>query len=261
MELATLMIPVAAAMFVVERLARRDRTASPHWYLRALPMNALQVGCAYLGAATWERWLPASPWAGAIAPGWDVVVGYLVLTFIYYWWHRARHEVPWLWRTLHQFHHSPVRLELITSFYKHPCEMLVNGLLSSLILTTLVGLDQEATTLVVAVTAIAELFYHWNVRTPYWLGYLFQRPEMHCVHHERDVHTSNFSDLPLWDALFGTWRNPRRRDIACGFPAQRELRVLDLLVGRDVNAVAGQVDPRKAEVRGTAAPAMLEVTR
>ena len=51
------------------------------------------------------------------------IVGYLVITFVYYWWHRARHEVPILWRCFHQVHHSPQRIEIITSFYKHPVEI------------------------------------------------------------------------------------------------------------------------------------------
>jgi sterol desaturase/sphingolipid hydroxylase (fatty acid hydroxylase superfamily) len=52
------------------------------------------------------------------------ILGYFVITFVYYWWHRWRHEVPFLWRWLHQVHHSPARIEIITSFYKHPLEML-----------------------------------------------------------------------------------------------------------------------------------------
>jgi len=46
-------------------------------------------------------------------------------------WHRARHESDFLWRWLHQVHHSPVRIEIMTTFYKHPVEQLVNGVLSS----------------------------------------------------------------------------------------------------------------------------------
>ena len=40
------------------------------------------------------------------------LVGYLAITFVYYWWHRARHQSDVLWRVLHQLHHSPARLEL-----------------------------------------------------------------------------------------------------------------------------------------------------
>ena len=55
---------------------------------------------------------------------------------------------------------------------------------------------------------MAELLYHWNVSTPAWLGYLIQRPESHCVHHQHGLHRYNYADLPVWDMLFGTFRNP-----------------------------------------------------
>ena len=34
--------------------------------------------------------------------------------------------MPILWRTLHQLHHSPKRLEIVTSFYQHPLEIISN---------------------------------------------------------------------------------------------------------------------------------------
>jgi sterol desaturase/sphingolipid hydroxylase (fatty acid hydroxylase superfamily) len=158
----------------------------------------------------------------------DAVLGHFVITFIYYWWHRARHEVSFLWRWFHQVHHSACRIEVLTSFYKHPVEILVNGVLSSLIVYVLLGLDPVSASLTVALTGLGELFYHWNVKTPYWLGYVFQRPESHCVHHQRGHHTNNFSDLPVWDVLFGTFENPRTQPTPCGFgppPAANELDV------------------------------------
>jgi sterol desaturase/sphingolipid hydroxylase (fatty acid hydroxylase superfamily) len=82
---------------------------------------------------------------------------------------------------------------------------------------------------------LAELFYHWNVRTPYWLGYVFQRPESHCVHHQEGVHSFNYSDLPVWDILFGTFRNPRRFDARCGF-GEGEHRLAVMLAGVDLTA-------------------------
>jgi sterol desaturase/sphingolipid hydroxylase (fatty acid hydroxylase superfamily) len=53
------------------------------------------------------------------------------------------------------------------------------------------------------------MFQHANLRTPRWLGYIIQRPESHGIHHERGLHAFNYADLPLWDMVFGTFRNPR----------------------------------------------------
>ena len=71
--------------------------------------------------------------------------------------------------------------------------------------------------------------------TPYWTGFFFQRPESHCVHHQKKLHKYNFSDLPLWDILFGTFRNPKIWDADCGFENDAELNVVDMLMFKDVN--------------------------
>ncbi len=239
MQTTLAVLGLGVAMLFVELVVTGRRwPAVPGWLPRAVFLNCVQAGMVFVTGWTWDRWFPEirlwdasglGTWVGA-------AIGYLVITFVYYWWHRARHEVPLLWRWLHQVHHSPQRIEVITSFYKHPLEILANGALSSFVLYVLVGVGPEAATLAVIATGIAELFYHWNVRTPYWLGFIVQRPESHCVHHKNGWHRSNYADLPLWDMLFGTFENPRRFDASCGFGAEREARLLDMLAGRDVNA-------------------------
>ena len=81
---------------------------------------------------------------------------------------------------------------------------------------------------------LAELVYHWNVKTPRWLGLFFQRPEMHCVHHREGSHHFNYGDLPLWDILFGTYHNPESFHGRCGF-GDKEHHFVDMLKGVDVN--------------------------
>jgi hypothetical protein len=41
-------------------------------------------------------------------------------------------------------YHSPQRIEVITSFYKHPGEMVVNSIVGSLLVYTLLGLSPAA---------------------------------------------------------------------------------------------------------------------
>ena len=239
MTVTLTVLGLAVLMIAVERLKPGRAWPSVRtWWARAVAVNLVQIGIVFLAGATWDGWLLRHRlWsAEPLGVGGGAVVGYVVITFIYYWWHRARHTHDFLWRWLHQFHHSPQRIEIITSFYKHPLELVANGILSSAIVYLLVGLDLQAATLAVTLTGIAELFYHWNVRTPYWVGFLIQRPEAHLVHHQQGLHAYNYGDLPLWDMLFGTFRNPREWQASCGFGEDRELRVRDLLLGRDVNA-------------------------
>src|SRR5262249_20173228 len=133
------MLPVIFAVFcgcfVLERLApggRLPRVAT--WPLRVVLVNLVQLGVVVLAGFTWERWFARASvlhlGAALPAPA-SGVVAYLIATFVFYWWHRWRHEVPLLWRLFHQIHHSPRRIEVITSFYKHPGEMIVNSLIGS----------------------------------------------------------------------------------------------------------------------------------
>jgi len=234
-----LVLAAAIAMIIVERLRpARNWPRVPGWWARAVVVNLVQVGMVFVAGWLWETWMADRRlWsADKLGTTGGAIVGYVAITFVYYWWHRWRHEVPLLWRWLHQFHHSPQRIEVITSFYKHPLEILANSILSSAVVYLVVGLGPKAGSLAVLITGFAELFYHWNVRTPRWLGYIIQRPESHCVHHQEGIHHYNFSDLPVWDMLFGTFHNPTKFEAACGFGAG-EMRVGDLLRGVDVTGI------------------------
>ena len=237
MTIPLVVLVVGLAMLLVERrvMARRWPIILG-WWPRAIAFNLVQAGIAVLAGVAWDGFMirhrPYTLDGIGIVP--QALLGYLAITFVYYWWHRWRHEVPLLWRWVHQVHHSPARIEVITSFYKHPLEILLNSWLSTGILYVVVGVGPEACALAILITGLAELFYHWNVRTPYWLGFLVQRPESHCVHHQRDLHAFNYADLPLWDFLFGTLRNPRRWEGNCGFGEEREERLGAMLIGREV---------------------------
>jgi len=209
------------------------------WPLRVILINIVQLGVVLLAGVTWERWLSArslfdlADHMTALAGG---VLAYFISTFVFYWWHRWRHEVEVLWRLFHQTHHSPQRIEVITSFYKHPIEMMVNSMLGSALVYTLLGLSLESGAIYTACCALGEFFYHTNVRTPRWIGYFFQRPEMHRIHHQHGRHRNNYGDITWWDMLFGTFENPREFRSTCGFDDAREQRLLAMLAFRDVHA-------------------------
>ena len=229
---------LASVAVIVERLRPNVHNPSvKSWWIRVALFNGIQAAIAFLGAHTWDAWMAGKHWLslGGSSLAVQAAAGYLLITFVYYWWHRARHEVPALWRWLHQLHHSPTRMEVLMSFYKHPLEIVANGILSSFLLYVVLGLSPPAVALAITLTGVAELFYHWNIRTPYWLGFVIQRPESHRIHHQRERHSHNYSDLPIWDWMFGTLKNARGPAVDCGFVENRENRVLPMLAGRDVN--------------------------
>ena len=202
-------------------------------------INLAQLGVVMLAGVTWERWLGArsifhlSAHVPPLAAG---LVAYFVGTFVFYWWHRWGHESDLLWRVFHQIHHSAQRIEVVTSFYKHPAEMIVNSIIGSALCYTLLGLSLEAGAVFTTCCALGEFVYHANVRTPHWLGRFFQRPEMHRIHHQHARHRNNYGDIVWWDMLFGTYENPGCFNGTCGFDAAREQRLGAMLAGRDVHA-------------------------
>ena len=186
---------VFAACFVLERVIPGwPLPRVRKWPLRVLLINGAQLAVVLLAGISWERWLSSasvfhlSQRVGNVSAG---LIAYFIATFIFYWWHRMRHESDFLWRIFHQIHHSAQRLEVITSFYKHPIEMVVNSVIGSLLVYTLLGLSLEAAAVYTLCTALGEFFYHANVRTPHWVGWFFQRPEMHRIHHEYGHHKHN----------------------------------------------------------------------
>ena len=104
--------------------------AVPGWYGRALLFNSVQLISAIIGYYSLDKLFEGpslfNPDLGPIAGG---ALKYIISTWIFYWWHRLRHESEFVWLILHQFHHSPTRLEIITAFYKHPLEIISNSII------------------------------------------------------------------------------------------------------------------------------------
>jgi sterol desaturase/sphingolipid hydroxylase (fatty acid hydroxylase superfamily) len=164
------------------------------------------------------------------------LIAYACDTFVFYWWHRWRHQSDLLWRVFHQIHHSPQRLEALTSFYKHPLEMCADALLGCALVYSLLGLSPAAAAMYTLLAAQGQVFYHASIRTPHWVGYFFQRPEMHRIHHEYRRHRNNYGDVTWWDMLFGTYENPASWQGRCGYDDAQELQLWRMLAMRDVHA-------------------------
>lgn len=239
MALPLLIIALGALVLAVVENKAPGRTLPEvsGWWIRTAFLNSVQLLTVWLAGVLWENWmLDHRLWsADSLGAAGGAIVGYLAITFADYWWHRVRHEVPSLWRWLHQVHHSPQRIEVATSFYRHPLEILVSGVMVSALLYLVVGLNVAAATYALVIAAIIQMFYHSNINTPYWLGFIIQRPESHCLHHKAGFHDLNFADLPIWDILGGTFCNPRKSLFACGF-GNDELRFGEMLWGVDVSA-------------------------
>ena len=159
----------------------------------------------------------------------------LVMDLVGYWVHRGLHNSPLGWRWAHQLHHSAERMDMAGAFYFHPVDFLVQQILPSIAVVTVFGVTPLAAAVGGFVGFFVGVSPHMNVRTPSWLGYVFQRPEMHAVHHTRGVHAYNYGVLAFSDLLFGTWRNPASYPEGdFGFWDGASAKLGAMLLGRDV---------------------------
>jgi sterol desaturase/sphingolipid hydroxylase (fatty acid hydroxylase superfamily) len=185
----------------------------------------------------WESWLGdyrlidatgLGTWAGAL-------FGFVVLELGVYIWHRSLHRVQFMWRGLHQMHHSAERVDIWGSLYFNPLDLIGFAFVYSLMLVVVAGVTAEAALIANLTATFCAFFQHANIRTPSWVGYIIQRPEQHALHHERGVHGYNYSDFPLWDLLFGTFKNPARWEGQAGFYEGASGRIPEMLIGIDVS--------------------------
>ncbi len=188
------------------------------------------VSAALLGAFGRVHLIDSSAWG--VLPA--ALIGYLFLSLGNALLHRAYHRVDWLWRHVHQLHHAPQRIDVAGVMFQTPLEAAANAVLFVAVSVFLLGLDPVAAMLLAYIGAFYGMFQHFNIATPRWLGYLIQRPEAHCVHHRRDHHRSNYSDLPIWDLCAGSFENPERFEGVVGFAQPLKSVIVPMLLGRDV---------------------------
>lgn len=225
------------AFLVLDLVYGARRFATPRfWRIRAFLVTAFAFGLSLVVPMFWARVTAGrtlfdltslGTWAGA-------AVGILVYQLGHYWYHRAVHRSDFLFRWVHQMHHSVEGIDAFGANYLSPLDAFFFNSIANLVFFPLLGLSMEAGIVAGLCLVFAAMFQHANVRTPRWLGYLIQRPESHGIHHERGVHRYNYCDLPLWDIVFGTFRNPATFDRECGFYDGASSRIGEMLIGRDV---------------------------
>lgn len=181
------------------------------------------VTIVFMGIAEWVR-----PAGGPLWPQmWPFIVqvalGLVVVEAGLYWKHRLAHEWRWLWR-FHAVHHSVTRLWFFNTGRFHVVDTLT-GLLVGIPVLLLLGAPQPVLLMVSAVTAVAGMLTHCNIEMrcgPF--NRIFNTPELHRWHHSKilDEGNRNYGEnLMLFDMIFGTYINPRRRppaDIGIAHP-------------------------------------------
>lgn len=208
------------------------------WQILSTTLNVAQATAVLLVGMLFEANLSGHSLlalADTLGPLSGGIATFLVASFIAYWWHRLTHSSDFLWRTVHQLHHCPDRIEVHTAFFAHPLDSVAATAVTSLAGFAILGVDYKAVAVGLTLAGVYNLYIHSDTSSPRWLGYFVQSPEMHRVHHKRDHHAENYG-LPLWDLLFGTWENPTTYVTDCGFDAESRKKIKDMLLCRDIGA-------------------------
>lgn len=156
------------------------------------------------------------------------VVAFLLMDMTFYWWHRANHLVPVLWR-LHSVHHCDPDLDVSTSFRFHAVEVFLSTGFRALQIG-LIAPGLFAYLVYELVFTCATMFHHSNLRIPVQLeralNVIFVTPRMHGIHHS-GIQEETDSDYSVifrwWDWMFGSLRlNVPQAVITIGVPGYSE---------------------------------------
>jgi len=141
----------------------------------------------------------------------QVTLFILIKDFFRYWFHRALHEIPFLWR-IHAAHHSVERLYWLNGIRAHPLEILSQAIFYAIPLA-LVQPSAEVALVAVILQLSIGIFQHSNIDLELgWWEYIFSIGDNHRYHHypDKGIGDSNYGgEFIVWDILFGTFHNPR----------------------------------------------------
>lgn len=203
-----------------EPMQQRDR-------MRAIAFGALFIPASIVASMLVKLLLAkAGYYALADIPG---LLGFfaaiLLFDFFYYWYHRAQHSIPWLWR-FHSVHHAVEKMGAGAG-YHHLLEAPVKALFVSVPVAILMDMA-AAGGLIGFLYAIHGYYIHSTTRLNFGpLAWIIADNRVHRIHHSLEPRhfDKNFGALSLiWDKLFGTAYFPRAEWPAIGLEGQPEAK-------------------------------------
>jgi sterol desaturase/sphingolipid hydroxylase (fatty acid hydroxylase superfamily) len=189
--------------------------------------------------------VPITVWANAydlgLRPAWwagwpGLVADVLLLDLWIYWWHRANHEIGFLWR-FHSVHHFDELLDSTSALRFHFGEVFLSAL-ARVPVILLLGMPLASVIVFEALVLIGAIFHHSDARLPPKLEAALARvvitPSIHWVHHHKvraDTDSNYGTIFSFWDPLFRS-RSPTRRwpAMPIGVQGQRDRPLLRLIL-------------------------------
>ena len=146
----------------------------------------------------------------------QTAVLFLLYTLLDYWSHRLDHSrVFW---PLHRFHHAAESFCVVTAARVHPA--MFTAVVGAILPGVLLGSDPAALAQVGLVIVIIRLVVHSRIESDFgFVGrWIVQSPLHHRLHHSLNRMPVNLALLPIWDRLFGTFRDAPRVAMRIGTP-------------------------------------------
>jgi sterol desaturase/sphingolipid hydroxylase (fatty acid hydroxylase superfamily) len=229
---AALIAAALVVFFVWERLRpavdsplllRLGRASAAAW--RRLGKNLGLFSCNLLLSPLVV--VPITAWANLYDLGlrpawwggwWALVVDVVLLDLWIYWWHRANHEVGFLWR-FHGVHHFDEFLDSTSALRFHFGEVFLSALVRTPVIL-LFGMPLESVLVFEAAIMAGAIFHHSDARLPARLEAALARvvitPSIHWVHHHKvraDTDSNYGTIFSFWDPMF------RSRSLTQRWPA------------------------------------------
>lgn len=129
---------------------------------------------------------------------------FLVYSLFDYWSHRLDHSR--LFWPLHRFHHAADAFSVLTAARTHPA--VFTAVIGTTLPGVLLGSAPEALADVGLLVMTIRLVIHSRIESDFgWAGrWIVQSPLHHRLHHSLNRTPVNLGLIPIWDHLFGTWR-------------------------------------------------------
>lgn len=144
-----------------------------------------------------------------------LAIDLLLLDLWTYWWHRANHRWPLLWR-FHRVHHLDRFLDATSAVRFHPGEVLISALARAPLIV-LADIPILSIAVFDTLAVAAALFHHSNVKLPSRLERALRlvivTPSHHWVHHHVEPSDTNANYglvLTMWDRMFASLSQHRR---------------------------------------------------
>ena len=212
-----IVVELIASRMGAERRARRLYRSNDSIVALSTALMFSITGVAVTAASVWwyaqveSRWsIPAllggRGLAVETATWWQWAVVFIAVDFLYYWFHRACHDVRFLW-ACHVTHHSGEEFNLTTALRQCSFQRVFEYMF--MLPLALAGVPWPMMFICHGILKIYQFWVHTRLIGKLgWLESVLLTPSHHRVHHGRDpryLDKNHGGVFIFWDRLFGSY--------------------------------------------------------